>query len=527
MSAQNVPLSAIAREIRAKRKALNWSASELARQARVSVATVSLTERDRTTPDPETLRKIREALDNGQPKDRGESLLPRKKLKRRRKTLGLTCKQLGALAEPRLDGSTVACIERGRSVPTVETARALLAALDRAEAERPAVDPLVPEMIHPRRLDLGWTLDQLAERAEVCGRTIWEIEQGQCKPRRATLEAIDRALRAGESQPQVDVGAEVRDRRVKAGLRLEDLAKRAKVGRNTLFCIETGKSKPKQRTLKKVSAALDTAAVITPAEQVQERRLALRLTQEELVKEARISLTILSRIENGHPCEVTTLRKLDKAFERLGGTAPGEPQASEDGKPESPLPSGPDIRQERLAVGLSQVELAQRAGISQQALWFIEKGKTTPMVPTVRRIEEVLKAARDGTLGDNGRRSVSLYPKASKAAKDRWKKVRANQDQGTNGSAKEPNVPDKPRWDGVAQTLWFGEVLVRRYDRGKGNQVVLLQAFEQAGWPQTIPSPLDRETLAQTVKDLNRTLKGAPIRFGRDGKGKLASWRRR
>jgi len=52
------------------------------------------------------------------------------------------------------------------------------------------------------------------------------------------------------------------------------------------------------------------------------------------------------------------------------------------------------IKMRRMA-GLSQVELARRAGIRPETLNRIEKGKTTPDVATIAKIERVLETADD------------------------------------------------------------------------------------------------------------------------------------
>jgi DNA-binding XRE family transcriptional regulator len=50
------------------------------------------------------------------------------------------------------------------------------------------------------------------------------------------------------------------------------------------------------------------------------------------------------------------------------------------------------IKMRRMA-GLSQAELARRAGIRPETLNRIEKGKTTPDVATIAKIERVLETA--------------------------------------------------------------------------------------------------------------------------------------
>ena len=74
-----------------------------------------------------------------------------------------------------------------------------------------------------------------------------------------------------------------------------------------------------------------------------------------------------------------------------------------------PLPSGNYPAGEALAViqarnilrarrklGLSQVELARRAGIRPETLNRIEQGRNKPSVPTIAKIDRALKAAEKG-----------------------------------------------------------------------------------------------------------------------------------
>ena len=52
-----------------------------------------------------------------------------------------------------------------------------------------------------------------------------------------------------------------------------------------------------------------------------------------------------------------------------------------------------DILRARRKLGLSQVELARRAGIRPETLNRIELGKNKPSVPTIAKIDRALKAA--------------------------------------------------------------------------------------------------------------------------------------
>ena len=58
-----------------------------------------------------------------------------------------------------------------------------------------------------------------------------------------------------------------------------------------------------------------------------------------------------------------------------------------------------DIIKERQALGLTQQQLAVRAGIRQETLCRLETGKVAPNVRTVEKIEQELKRAARGQQG--------------------------------------------------------------------------------------------------------------------------------
>ena len=53
---------------------------------------------------------------------------------------------------------------------------------------------------------------------------------------------------------------------------------------------------------------------------------------------------------------------------------------------------GQAVRERRLALGLSQVELATRAGLTQPALSRLEAGGVVPTIPLLERISMALDA---------------------------------------------------------------------------------------------------------------------------------------
>lgn len=53
---------------------------------------------------------------------------------------------------------------------------------------------------------------------------------------------------------------------------------------------------------------------------------------------------------------------------------------------------GKAVRERRLALGLSQAELAKRAGMTQPALSRLEAGATVPTIPVLQRLAGAMDA---------------------------------------------------------------------------------------------------------------------------------------
>jgi hypothetical protein len=88
------------------------------------------------------------------------------------------------------------------------------------------------------------------------------------------------------------------------------------------------------------------------------------------------------------------------------------------------------------------------------------------------------------------------------------------------------SAPPKPHWDGASRQLWYGDVVCKQYKRGAPCQEAILQAFEDQGWPHRILNPFPHKSkLAETISDLQESVRGSPIMFERDGTGKGITWR--
>ena len=88
----------------------------------------------------------------------------------------------------------------------------------------------------------------------------------------------------------------------------------------------------------------------------------------------------------------------------------------------------------------------------------------------------------------------------------------------------EPCLNAKPRWDAVLRVLTWNNKTVGAYARLAPNQAKILSSFEEEGWPKRIDDPLKRGKLRQTLKDLQKKFKDAPITFRADGTGEGILW---
>jgi hypothetical protein len=89
----------------------------------------------------------------------------------------------------------------------------------------------------------------------------------------------------------------------------------------------------------------------------------------------------------------------------------------------------------------------------------------------------------------------------------------------------------RPRWDALTRTLYFGDCIVKRFRRHSPNAELILQAFEEQGWPFRIDDPLpvwrghsQKRRLHESIQNLNRRLGCRLLIFRGDGSGKGIRW---
>ena len=104
-------------------------------------------------------------------------------------------------------------------------------------------------------------------------------------------------------------------------------------------------------------------------------------------------------------------------------------------------------------------------------------------------------------------------------------------ERSTDTSNGKPLRTCRPVWDSKEKELGFGELVVKRFRWPSPNQELLLDVFQEEGWPGRIDDPLPkvpeqdpRRRLHDTIKCLNRSQENRLIRFRGDGSGEGVAW---
>jgi len=187
-------------------------------------------------------------------------------------------------------------------------------------------------------------------------------------------------------------GKTIRSFRRKRGLSLADLAERSQLSISYLSEIERGKKQPSLETLEKLSTALNisvqglftenesSSSPLTPGDKIALLRRDKKLSQAELAEKVGISTTYLCQIEKGN---VTPSLETLKAIAEALGVSPQDIM-------ETPCHIGCRIKKVRQERGITQAELARKAGVSTGLIGQIESGKVEPSIKTLEKIASAL-----------------------------------------------------------------------------------------------------------------------------------------
>lgn len=88
-----------------------------------------------------------------------------------------------------------------------------------------------------------------------------------------------------------------------------------------------------------------------------------------------------------------------------------------------------------------------------------------------------------------------------------------------------------PSWDKAARKLTFGNHLLHRFHHPAPMAEIILDTFEEEGWPEHIDDPLapldgrrEPDRLRKQIYALNRRLQNPLIKFCMDGTGQGLRW---
>lgn len=182
-------------------------------------------------------------------------------------------------------------------------------------------------------------------------------------------------------------GEKIRQMREERSWTLSELAEKAGLSASYLSELERGETNPSLKTIQKIASALnvDNMRLLHETERVVGTKLRLirhakGQTLAHAAKAAGISLSYLSEIERGNIApSVKVIRGLAQVY--------GVPVSGIVGEA---CGMGPKLRDMRKAQGMTQSELAERAGVSAGLVGQIEKGKVQPSLQTVEKIASVL-----------------------------------------------------------------------------------------------------------------------------------------
>ncbi len=101
----------------------------------------------------------------------------------------------------------------------------------------------------------------------------------------------------------------------------------------------------------------------------------------------------------------------------------------------------------------------------------------------------------------------------------------------TTSGTPAPPASRRPQWDADLRVLKFGSDLVKCYRVPAANQELILNVFQEDGWPDWIDDPLPplpsidpKRRLQATIKSLNRNQIAPLLRFHCNGNGRRVSW---
>jgi transcriptional regulator with XRE-family HTH domain len=186
------------------------------------------------------------------------------------------------------------------------------------------------DQIRGLREERGYTLQEMAKKANLSLSYLSEIERGSKRPSLKTIEKLAAALNVSKTQliegdisdKGLSLGDRIRMMRVDKDFSLQELGQKAGVSPSYLSEIERGTVYPALNTLKRIAEALDVSAstLIAREGSLGEKLKALReeygLTQAQLAKASGVTAGLIGQIEQGKV--QPSLKTLEKIAEVMG-----------------------------------------------------------------------------------------------------------------------------------------------------------------------------------------------------------------
>ena len=186
-------------------------------------------------------------------------------------------------------------------------------------------------------------------------------------------------------------GEQIRALREERGYTLQDLARRANLSLSYLSEIERGSKRPSLKSIDKLAVALNVAKTqliegdltdtgLSLGDKIRMMRGEKNMSLQELAQKAGISLSYLSEIERGtvYPA-LSTLKRVAEGLEVPPAALMGH---------EGTL--GHKLKALREEYGLTQAQLASLAGVTAGLIGQIEQGKVQPSLKTLEKLAEVM-----------------------------------------------------------------------------------------------------------------------------------------
>ncbi len=89
----------------------------------------------------------------------------------------------------------------------------------------------------------------------------------------------------------------------------------------------------------------------------------------------------------------------------------------------------------------------------------------------------------------------------------------------------------RPKWDPLCRLVSFNGAIVKQFKLPSPNQIAILSAFEEEGWPRRIDDPLPprsdidpKQRLHDTLRSINRNQRNRLLQFSGDGTGCGVVW---